>query len=604
MAAWSTKLDLRINVFQCLGWTLSTENNRHGAVPCLYRESKRALLGSVCALGVAMVLASGSAASAAWGDYGGYNAGYNFRPMVKHSTHKAFGRKNVDRKDKKIADHSSKEPFGSVTSGPIQIVISINQQKVHLYSGGQHVTDALVATGVPGHPTPMGVFSVIEKDRYHHSNIYSGAPMPFMQRITWSGVAMHEGPGVGHVASHGCIRMPHDFVARLWLFTRLGARVIIARPEVKPVDIADSHLFVHKDAPPSSSAALEFVRTAQSIDSNTTTDAVATLPTRPALNLRTSVAPADPAPTGAISGGKLAAGTTATAVTPNRAGLDPTLIKEGQDVATGVAAGAEASALRIAPAAEPAKAEAPKTNEATATVQPAAPTVKPVEAIKPAAVVTAEISKPAAVAPVAKPSESAKPATTAEIKPAAIDGAIMAPPAIELEDVPLPLPKPAALARFEAARTAPIAVFVSRKEGKIYVRQNFAPLFDAPITIDHPEKPFGTHVFTAIEYADGGKSAFHWNVLSLPGSEARAVRSSERTYDKHGRVVRHRAEPAAEAEPQPLGSPADALARIGIAQDVIEHISEMMVPGSSLVVSDQGLGPETGSGTDFIVVTR
>ena len=72
-----------------------------------------------------------------------------------------------------------------------------------------------VATGVPGHADAEGVFSVIERDRFHHSNIYSGAPMPFMQRITWSGVALHEGAGIGHPASHGCIRMPHEFAARL-----------------------------------------------------------------------------------------------------------------------------------------------------------------------------------------------------------------------------------------------------------------------------------------------------------------------------------------------------------------------------------------------------
>ena len=96
----------------------------------------------------------------------------------------------------------------------------------------------------------MGVFSVIEKDRYHRSNIYSSAPMPYMQRITWSGVAMHEGVGLGHPASHGCIRMPHEFAARLFLLHSIGARVIIARPELKLAEIADPHLFVHKTAPP------------------------------------------------------------------------------------------------------------------------------------------------------------------------------------------------------------------------------------------------------------------------------------------------------------------------------------------------------------------
>jgi hypothetical protein len=83
----------------------------------------------------------------------------------------------------------------------------------------------------------MGIFSVIQKDRYHHSNIYSDAPMPYMQRITWSGVAMHEGVLPGHPASHGCIRLPHDFALRLWGMTKMGVRVVVTpRNSVAPVE--------------------------------------------------------------------------------------------------------------------------------------------------------------------------------------------------------------------------------------------------------------------------------------------------------------------------------------------------------------------------------
>ncbi len=146
-----------------------------------------------------------------------------------------------------VAKRVSKEPFGQIPKGPIQIIISTDQQTLHLYTDGTHVTDALIATGVPAHPTPMGVFSVIQKSLLHHSNIYSGAPMPYMQRITWSGVAIHEGVNLGHPASHGCIRMGHDFATRLWVLTRIGARVVIARQELRPEDFADPRLFVHKD---------------------------------------------------------------------------------------------------------------------------------------------------------------------------------------------------------------------------------------------------------------------------------------------------------------------------------------------------------------------
>ena len=104
-----------------------------------------------------------------------------------------------------------------------------------VYDNGTPIATAPVSTGMPGHPTPMGVFSVIQKDRYHHSNIYSDAPMPYMQRITWSGVAMHEGVVPGHPASHGCIRLPHEFAQRLWGMTKMGVRVVVTpRNDVAP----------------------------------------------------------------------------------------------------------------------------------------------------------------------------------------------------------------------------------------------------------------------------------------------------------------------------------------------------------------------------------
>src|SRR6202023_4202423 len=106
-----------------------------------------------------------------------------------------------------------------------------------------------VSTGTQGHPTPFGVFSVISKQRWHRSNIYSSAPMPYMQRITWSGVALHQGVGVGHPASHGCVRIPREFAQRLWVLTRLGARGIIARPGLRPEGFADPHLFAPKERP-------------------------------------------------------------------------------------------------------------------------------------------------------------------------------------------------------------------------------------------------------------------------------------------------------------------------------------------------------------------
>ena len=100
-----------------------------------------------------------------------------------------------------------------------------------------------------GHSTPMGAFSVIQKQKMHHSNIYSGAPMPFMQRITWSGVAMHAGVLPGYPASHGCIRMPMAFAVKMYGWTRMGARVIVTPGELSPAPFLDPLLVTQKVVP-------------------------------------------------------------------------------------------------------------------------------------------------------------------------------------------------------------------------------------------------------------------------------------------------------------------------------------------------------------------
>jgi L,D-transpeptidase-like protein len=146
------------------------------------------------------------------------------------------------------------EPVNSAESkeapkGPLQIIISIADQRISLYDNGALIARSSVSTGMQHHPTPFGVFSVISKQRWHRSNLYSAAPMPYMQRITWSGIALHAGVLPGHPASHGCIRLKNDFANRLWRLTKRGTRVIIAHDDVRPVEISNPHLFNPKAAP-------------------------------------------------------------------------------------------------------------------------------------------------------------------------------------------------------------------------------------------------------------------------------------------------------------------------------------------------------------------
>jgi hypothetical protein len=138
---------------------------------------------------------------------------------------------------------ATKDQAAETPHGPLQIIISMADQRISVYDNDALIARSSVSTGIRGHPTPLGVFSVISKHRWHRSNLYSGAPMPYMQRITWSGIALHAGIVPGQPASHGCIRLKHDFAIRLWGLTKRGARVIIASGDVRPVEIGHPKLF-------------------------------------------------------------------------------------------------------------------------------------------------------------------------------------------------------------------------------------------------------------------------------------------------------------------------------------------------------------------------
>ncbi len=446
---------------------------RHHKTPS--RRDRRVVGRGACALAVttslALTASASPAAAAYW--FGGWYGGHKHR-----SAHKSH--------EPKAADRAGKEPAIEIPKGPQQIFISINQQKLYFYSNGVHIADTSIATGVAAHPTPHGVFSIIQKQIFHRSNIYSNAPMPYMQRITWSGVAMHEGPNIGHPASHGCIRMPHDFAVRLYRLTKLNTRVIIARAELKPTEFADPHLFVHKERPPEIAA--------------------------PVANE-----------------------------------LEPVVAKPAE-------------------LAVHANTLTPPVQSDVVTPQGAAPAVKPDQ----------------------KP-ESAAPGADAGA------AAAVAPPAP---------PTPTDLAKVAAAKKIPISIFVSRKRQRLYLRQDFEPLFDVPVTIAGPESPLGTHVFTALEFTGPEHTILRWNVVSLPGDPPKRVRYVEERRDRHGRVRRREIEEERAGDTPSPQTPAQVLARIEIPPEVSDAIAQMIVPGSALIVSDQGLGDETGEGTDFDVVTR
>src|SRR2546430_6239121 len=131
---------------------------------------------------------------------------------------------------------SSVEFVESRTAGePVLAIVSLREQRVTIYDANGWILRAPVSSGQKGRETPAGIFSVIQKEAEHYSNLYDDAFMPHMQRITWSGIALHGGPLPGHAASHGCIRLPYDFAERLFGATKVGMRVIVAPSEVTPV---------------------------------------------------------------------------------------------------------------------------------------------------------------------------------------------------------------------------------------------------------------------------------------------------------------------------------------------------------------------------------
>lgn len=119
-------------------------------------------------------------------------------------------------------------------SGPLLVVVSIDDQIAYVYRNGVQIARSTVSTGAKGHETPTGVFTILEKKKQHESSIYKGAQMPNMQRLTWSGIAMHAGQLPGYPASHGCVRLPYEFSEKLFSITDKGGTVVITKKHSVP----------------------------------------------------------------------------------------------------------------------------------------------------------------------------------------------------------------------------------------------------------------------------------------------------------------------------------------------------------------------------------
>lgn len=472
--------------------------------------------------------------------------------------------------------------------GPLVIAISIEKQTVKVYDANGLFAQSPISTGMKGHPTPMGAFSIIQKNKFHRSNIYSGAPMPFMQRITWSGIAMHAGALPGYPASHGCIRMPMAFAARMWNWTKMGARVVIAPGEITPARFSHPLLAEQKVAPqpvasePNSNPA----RAAKA-------DKGASIELRPGVGHHGDVKQA-------------------TNDAPSRPSREQTRTADARGASARVTMSDASPAMTVDPKAE-AKSETANEAERAASTAETVSTDQPVETKSPEAA-TAEVKspeadtgdkseiKPDAPAITTQPSADAvKAAATEGAKPADDVSAADA----KKDQTRLPNTEKAVVAKPEPAKPpGRIAVLVSRKDGKLYVRENFKPLFDVPVTIAPSERLLGTHVFTA-EADKNDPNLLRWSAVSLPVPARSALKNEDE--ERASRRRKTAGVVPADMKPVPApNSPAEALDRITIAPEAMARIAEALGTGSSIVVSDQGInqGGETGEGTDFIVPLR
>jgi hypothetical protein len=399
--------------------------------------------------------------------------------------------------DAKARAARSSETAAARNAGePLMAIVSINSQHVTIYDADGWILRAPVSSGTKGRETPSGVFTVVQKDKDHHSNLYDDAWMPNMLRITWSGIALHGGPLPGYAASHGCVRMPYGFADKLFDKVRMGMRVIIAPNDAEPVEFSHPALFVPK------------------------AEAIAAVPAR----VETLARAADEAGKTALEA-KNAAAAAAREAAPLTASLRKLKgLKTSADAALARAEKALAAA-KTDEAKERAEEQKQKAGARVAELQTQLDTA---EADAKSKLDAAAAAQDAAKATEAKRADAAKAVREAKL-------------ALE-----------------------PVSVFISRASQKLYVRRGFEAILDVPVTISNPEKPIGTHVFTAVARGERG---LRWTAVTIDSGD-----NAQAAFD-----------------------------RISIPQDVLDRIGPTALPRSSIIISDEPLNRETNYRTEFVV---
>jgi hypothetical protein len=472
---------------------------------------------------------------------------------------------------------------------PMIVVVSAGQQKIDVYRGTNLVTTSAVSTGTAEHPTFIGAFSILEKQRWHHSNMYSAAPMPWMNRITWSGTALHAGVVPGYPASHGCIRLTYAFAPQFFQMSSVGDNVIVSRGRPKPTLVEHPALFQPLPPPPlpvigqvtslSPSDSASSPLPAVAAVASPVILAKAEAPTAVDGDVQTQAEPdSDQSQTDPVSDRSEHTGEDSDpnrthAITPDtsRAVSDPI-----PEPATGTAAVQDKTVADtvtptpVAPASDPA---------------PAAPAVPPLAAAK----VDAGVAAAAVQAAEPRSEKPLRVLFTRRTQRDRIIGVqqILASMGYLLAqnfDGTMGKPTITAIKAFQKAngmretgvfndelvkKVYEIAGKGEPPNGHLFVRQDLDHVFDAPVSLRNPDQPLGTHVYTALKFAPGDTKV-RWVTLDVQDSGA--------------------------------ASPLD---RLEIPDDVRQKVSERLTPGSTFIVADTSINSANlPKGGDFVVLAK
>jgi hypothetical protein len=428
---------------------------------------------------------------------------------------------------------------------PLLAVVGLKEQRISIYDAKGKIMEGGVSTGQTSYETPAGIYSIVQKEEEHHSNLYDDASMPFMERITWSGMALHAGVLPGYPASHGCVRLPHEFSESLYDVTSLGMRVLVVREDIAPANVPQPFMFGGAAAKDQGEQASR--------------DGVSNTAYSPQ-----SSAPRSP---GAIAALKSAeAENAARRVRDLRLGAGK-LLREA------------AVAARAARVAEDALSKAEAELKALERSLESASPEKTARAETDRAQASAKIEAAQAQLAAAKVEAKAKADAVSELQ-------------AEIKAADIVLASAIRAAEEAKHNLLPVSVLISRKSQRLYIRKNNVPVFEAPVLIRDAAKPIGTFVWTALE--PDGAGGMRWNMVSMY-KDALNIEPNVRAKQgsaiaKHGRGL-----------PADTAAAEAALMRLTLTDESIERISEVVLPGSSLIVTDEGPSIETGKDTDFVV---